>query len=149
MAIIRPCAELRNNYNEISRICHETKEPVYITKNGTNDLVILSNEAYEKSEDIKITNKVEEIFNKKYSDFEAFKNEIYEKINTGLKQIEEGKYVSAKQAFKELEEKYELWKNIRKLIVNKFIIIYKVDNINEKGYILHIFSEKQDYYNLL
>lgn len=108
MAIIRPCAELRNNYNEISRICHETQEPVYITKNGTNDLVILSNEAYEKSEDIKITNKVEKIFNKKYSDFEAFKNEIYEKINTGLKQIEEGKYVSAKQAFKELEEKYEL-----------------------------------------
>ena len=108
MAIIRPCAELRNNYNEISRICHESQEPVYITKNGTNDLVILSNEAYEKSEDIKITNKVEEIFNKKYSDFEAFKNEIYEKINTGLKQIEEGKYVSAKQAFKELEEKYEL-----------------------------------------
>lgn len=108
MAIIRPCAELRNNYNEISKICHETQEPVYITKNGTNDLVILSNEAYEKSEDIKITNKVEEIFNKKYSDFEAFKNEIYEKINTGLKQIEEGKYVSAKQAFKELEEKYEL-----------------------------------------
>ena len=108
MAIIRPCAQLRNNYNEISRICHETQEPVYITKNGTNDLVILSNEAYEKSEDIKITNKVEEIFNKKYSDFEAFKNEIYEKINTGLKQIEEGKYVSAKQAFKELEEKYEL-----------------------------------------
>ena len=108
MAIIRPCAELRNNYNEITRICHETQEPVYITKNGTNDLVILSNEAYEKSEDIKITNKVEEIFNKKYSDFEAFKNEIYEKINTGLKQIEEGKYVSAKQAFKELEEKYEL-----------------------------------------
>ena len=45
MAIIRPCAELRNNYNEISRICHETQEPVYITKNGTNDLVILSNEA--------------------------------------------------------------------------------------------------------
>ena len=108
MAIIRPCAELRNNYNEISRICHETQEPVYITKNGTNDLVILSNEAYEKSEDIKIKNKVEEIFNKKYSDFEAFKNEIYEKINTGLKQIEEGKYVSAKQAFKELEEKYDL-----------------------------------------
>ena len=108
MAIIRPCAELRNNYNEISKICHETQEPVYITKNGANDLVILSNEAYEKSEDIKIANKVEEVFNKKYSDFETFKNEIYEKINTSLKQIEEGKYVSAKQAFKDLEEKYEL-----------------------------------------
>ena len=42
MALIRPCADLRNNYNEISKICHETKEPMYITKNGTNDLVILS-----------------------------------------------------------------------------------------------------------
>lgn len=47
MAFIRPCADLRNNYNEISRICHETKEPLYITKNGTNDLVVLSDEAYE------------------------------------------------------------------------------------------------------
>ena len=47
MALIRPCADLRNNYNEISRICHETKKPMYITKNGTNDLVVLSDEAYE------------------------------------------------------------------------------------------------------
>jgi len=47
MALIRPCADLRNNYNEISKICHETKEPMYITKNGTNDLVVLSDEAYE------------------------------------------------------------------------------------------------------
>lgn len=37
MALIRPCADLRNKYNEISKICHETKEPMYITKNGTND----------------------------------------------------------------------------------------------------------------
>ncbi len=91
MAVIRPSAELRNNYNEISRICHETQQPVYITKNGADDLVVLSNEAYEKNEDL-----------------EAFKKELYEKIDIGLKQIEEGKYTSAKQAFKELEEKYDL-----------------------------------------
>ena len=47
MALIRPCADLRNNYNEISKICHETNEPMYITKNGANDLVILSDEAFE------------------------------------------------------------------------------------------------------
>ncbi|MEG1141414.1 MAG: hypothetical protein RSE41_03015 [Clostridia bacterium] len=40
MTIIKPCTELRNNYNEISKICHETNEPVFITKNGHNDLVI-------------------------------------------------------------------------------------------------------------
>ena len=47
MSLIRPCADLRNNYNEISKICHETKEPIYITKNGFNDLVILSHETFE------------------------------------------------------------------------------------------------------
>ena len=40
-------------------------------------------------------------------------------------------------------------KDIRKLIINKFIIIYNVDNINNQVYILHIFSEKQDYFNLI
>ena len=65
MAIIRPSVDLRNNYNEISKICHETQEPVYITRNGTSDLVVLSNEAYEKNEDIKIQKKIEEIFDKK------------------------------------------------------------------------------------
>ena len=42
MTQIRPCADLRNNYNEISKICHETNEPIYITKNGFSDLVVLS-----------------------------------------------------------------------------------------------------------
>lgn len=113
MAVIRPCADLRNNYNEISQICHETQEPVYITKNGTNDLVILSSEAYENGEDIKIQKKVEEIFNKKYPDFESFKKEVYEKIEIGLKQVEEGKYRPAKEVFEEMEEKYEIWKSTK------------------------------------
>lgn len=39
--------------------------------------------------------------------------------------------------------------NIRKLPINKFIMIYEVDNKKEEVYILHIFSEKQDYLNLL
>ncbi|MDO4178360.1 MAG: type II toxin-antitoxin system Phd/YefM family antitoxin [Phascolarctobacterium sp.] len=47
MLDIRPSADLRNNYNEISNICHETHEPIYITKNGKGDLVIMSIEAYE------------------------------------------------------------------------------------------------------
>ena len=46
MALIRSCADLRNNYNEISKMCDETKEPIYITKNGSSDIVILSNEVY-------------------------------------------------------------------------------------------------------
>ena len=48
MPAIRPSADLRNNYNEISAFCHEHSEPVFITKNGKGDLAILSIDAYEK-----------------------------------------------------------------------------------------------------
>ena len=43
---IRPITDLRNT-NEISEICHATREPVFITKNGYGDLVIMSIETYE------------------------------------------------------------------------------------------------------
>ncbi len=39
---IRPSAELRNKYNEISNYCRETKEPIYITVNGRGDTVVLN-----------------------------------------------------------------------------------------------------------
>lgn len=108
MALIRPCADLRNNYNEISKLCHETNQPVYITKNGYNDLVVLSNEAYEKQEEERIEKLVSEYFDKKFSDFESFKKDLYEKIEHGLKDIEEGRCIPAKDFFKEMEEKYKI-----------------------------------------
>ena len=46
--IIKASASLRNNYTEISKQCHETGEPIYITKNGEGDLVVMSIEKYEK-----------------------------------------------------------------------------------------------------
>ncbi len=48
MPTIRPSADLRNKYNEISQLCHEYSEPVFITKNGKGDLAVLSIEAYER-----------------------------------------------------------------------------------------------------
>ena len=47
MPQIRPITDLRNA-NEISDICHAKKEPVFITKNGYGDLVIMSIETYEQ-----------------------------------------------------------------------------------------------------
>ena len=41
MATIRPSSDLRNRYNEISEFCNKYNEPVFITKNGTGDLVVL------------------------------------------------------------------------------------------------------------
>lgn len=47
MPQIRPITDLRNT-TEISEMCHAKKEPVFITKNGYGDLVVLSIEAYEE-----------------------------------------------------------------------------------------------------
>ena len=48
MATIRPSSDLRNKYNEISEFCNKHNEPVFITKNGSGDLVVLSNAEYER-----------------------------------------------------------------------------------------------------
>lgn len=48
--IIKASAALRNDYASISELAKQTKEPIYITKNGEGDLVLLSIEAYEKKE---------------------------------------------------------------------------------------------------
>ncbi len=113
MALIRQCADLRNNYNEISKICHETKEPMYITRNGTNDLVVLSDEAYEKlkkdveeTKEDRIERLVLEHFDKHYESFEEFKKDIFKKINEVLKEIEEGKGIPMEEVVAEMEAKY-------------------------------------------
>ena len=50
MARIRPISDLRNKSQEISQICHESGEPVFITKNGEEDLVVMSVAAYERDQ---------------------------------------------------------------------------------------------------
>ena len=50
--IIKASASLRNDYTTISNMAKETKEPIYITKNGEGDLVLMSIEAYDKREQI-------------------------------------------------------------------------------------------------
>lgn len=45
--MIRPVSDLRNNFADISRTVHETQKPVFLTKNGFGDMVVLSMEAYE------------------------------------------------------------------------------------------------------
>ena len=50
MPNIRPISDLRNNANEISDFCRQTREPVYITRNGSGDMVVLSIEEYERQQ---------------------------------------------------------------------------------------------------
>lgn len=45
---IRPISDLRNSANEISDFCRQSREPVFITRNGTGDMVVLNIEEYER-----------------------------------------------------------------------------------------------------
>ena len=47
MNTIRPVSDLRNHFAEISKIVHETAQPVFLTKNGYGDMVVMSMEAFE------------------------------------------------------------------------------------------------------
>ena len=48
--LIKPSASIRQNYNEIAALCKSTGEPVYLTKNGEGDLVVMDIEAFSRRE---------------------------------------------------------------------------------------------------
>jgi len=48
MPIIRPISDLRNNFSSISDTVHSDDEPVFLTKNGIGDMVVMSLDYYEK-----------------------------------------------------------------------------------------------------
>ena len=83
MPIIRPSSDLRNNYNEISTICHRTKSPVYITKNGVGDLAVMSIELYELLTD-------------KYT--------LYKELEKGINSLDKGEKISEDELYDELDK---------------------------------------------
>ena len=48
MPSIRPISDLRNNASDISDYCRQTREPVYITRNGSGDMVVMNIDEYER-----------------------------------------------------------------------------------------------------
>ena len=48
MPIIRPISDLRNRALEISELCHTEEQPIFITRNGKGDLVVMSQAHYER-----------------------------------------------------------------------------------------------------
>ena len=48
MPVIRPISDLRNKANKISELAHKSDEPIFITKNGEGDMVVMSMAQYSK-----------------------------------------------------------------------------------------------------
>lgn len=85
MPLIMPIKELRNT-NEISMKAHEKEEPIFITKNGYSDLVVMSSELFDKFASI---NKIDQVI------FSA-----EEEVSNG------GKTIDIDEAFDMLDRKY-------------------------------------------
>lgn len=84
MPQIVPIKELKNT-NRISQMCHESHEPIYVTKNGYGDMVIMSMEAYER---------------------QMVLAEAEAKLAAAEEQVAAGNVLDAKKAFAALREKY-------------------------------------------
>ena len=86
MPQIIPIKDLKNT-SEISDMCHKAKEPIYITKNGYGDMVIMSMEIYEATM-------------KRFA--------MYRDIELSEKQLETGQTKDARAALEEMRIKYDL-----------------------------------------
>lgn len=84
MPQIRPITVLRNTA-EISELCHNKNEPIFITKNGYGDMVIMSMETYEQ--DLAMA-------------------DVYEKLAVAEKQIKDGLLLDGEEVFAKLRAKY-------------------------------------------
>lgn len=85
MPMIRPSTDIRNDYNGISRFCHEHDEPVFITKNGKGDLAVLPIEAYERL---------------------VGKAELRALLAEGAQAVERGEYRPAADVFLDVKARY-------------------------------------------
>ena len=84
MPTIRPSADLRNHYNEISEFCHQYTDPVFITKNGQGDLAVMSIETYEM-----LTGKIE----------------LHRLLDEGIRSRDNGEVRPAKEVFADIRKK--------------------------------------------
>ena len=78
--MIRPVSDLRNNFADISKTVHETTQPVFLTKNGYADMVVMSMEAFENLQfesdiyfKLQEAEKEAELTNQRYSSKEVLK----------------------------------------------------------------------------
>jgi len=87
MSHIRPVSDLRNNLDDISKAVHETSKPVFLTKNGYGDMVLMSMESFEQKQfENEIYLKLKEAeLEAKYTDKRYSHEEVFSDLRARLK----------------------------------------------------------------
>lgn len=125
MTMIRPSTDLRNDYNEISKICKETKEPIFITKNGHEDLVVMSQLAFEEFEydriDKMVSNQKRLFSIYKYVSFNLKNIQVTRMIHRNI-------YCAIFDVSDVDSQEIKFLNDIRRITINNYTIFYKVCN---------------------
>ena len=91
MPMIRPSTDLRDKYEEIAEYCHMRQEPVFLAKNNTGDLVVMSQRCYDQLND---------------------ELELHRLLDEGLAAMKEGRGRLAEDVFADLEKHFGLIANV-------------------------------------
>ena len=86
MPRIIPIRDLKKT-SELSQMCKDSAEPIFVTKNGYGDMVIMSMEMYEKK---------------------MYMLDVYEKLDAAEEQVRQGKVLDADKGLKSIREKYNV-----------------------------------------
>ena len=86
MPQIIPIRDLKRT-SELSQMCKNATEPIFITKNGYGDMVIMSMEMYEKK---------------------MYMLDVYTKLNAAEEEVQQGKILDAGEGLKSIREKYNV-----------------------------------------
>ena len=88
MPIIKSSTDLRNSYNEVSALCHQLDDVVFITKNGRGDLAVMSIETYNALYGI---NELRRLLGESRADISAGRTRSHSEVMASLKR----KYIDA------------------------------------------------------
>ena len=147
MPIIMPIKDLRNT-TEISNIAHKEQEPIFITKNGYSDLVVMSSELYDK---FASTNRIDQaIFESEQEIANGAEDRIYKYIaddklspQNARGQVDRIKKAvlnldTFPQSHQERNEGRYAGKGYRQLLIDNYVVIFRIDELHKTVYVVTI-----------
>ena len=132
MNMIRPVSDLRNNFADISKTVHETAQPVFLTKNGYGDMVVLSMEAFENLQ-----------FGGELQNPDAADRLAVELVDAAESVLTFPYATPAYQPIRPLKHEY------RKILVQNYLMFYWVDEEKKLVTVARVVYAKRDYGRLL
>ena len=139
---IRPSADLRNHYSEMSKLCKENKEAVIITVNGRGDTVTLSYEEYKNMKARIVIRKIVLYIAQNFGNTIAL--EKLDEIEKRILELGEDPYIGTEPRYLILKRQ-----GYKVLILEKDLVFYKIDEENKEVIVYAVVDQRRNYLNII